>query len=112
MNPDHLKSRKRTFGLTVEKARRKCNTGERDVNGGGEGKGRRESKDGREKTQDPLYRWKPRLPKPLQLAGGPVSPLPLRELSPHREHTGLFWWWRGTRFHRAVTKPVLPTLLP
>lgn len=54
MNPDHLKSRERTFGLTVEKARRKCSaTGERDVNGGGEGKGGGESKGGREELRIP-----------------------------------------------------------
>lgn len=40
------------------------------------------------------------------------SPPSLREPSSHREHTGLFWWWQGTRFHRAATKLVLPTLLP
>lgn len=51
------------------------------------GGGEREEEEGRMKrgTQNPLYRWKPHLPKPLQLAGAPP---PLRELSSHR-HTAL-----------------------
>lgn len=42
--------------------------------------GEREEEEGRKKrgTRNPLYRWKPHLPKPLQLAGAPP---PLRELS-------------------------------
>lgn len=65
---------------------------------GGRGTGGR----GRKKrgTRNPLYRWKPHLPKPLQLAGAPPPP---RELSSHR-HTAL----GGTLFHGATKKLVLP----
>lgn len=47
--------------------------------------GEQEEEEGRKKrgTRNPLYRWKPHLPKPLQLAGAPPPP---RELSSHR-HT-------------------------
>lgn len=59
---------------------------EKEVNGG-RGAGGRGRKEGRKKrgTQNPLSRWKPRLPKPLPLAG---APLPLREFSSHRECPG------------------------
>lgn len=79
---------------------------------GGRGTGGR----GRKKrgTRNPLYRWKPHLPKPLQLAGAPPphlpkplqltgAPPPPRELSSHR-HTAL----GGTLFHGATKKLVLP----
>lgn len=105
MNPDHLKSRKRTFGLTVEKERRKGSAGKR------EGKGRRRKQGWKRGTQNPLYRWKPCLPKPLQLAGGPGSPPPLRELSFTGNTQASFGGGGGPDF-TAVTKLALPTLLP
>lgn len=32
---------------------------------------------------------------------GPWLPSPSERIELHREHTGLFWWWRGTRFHSS-----------
>lgn len=111
VNPDHLKSTKRTFGLTVEKARRKCSRGEKC-----------EWWRGGEKEEEKARIEERNSESPVQMEATPPkaspasSPPSLRELSSHSEHAGLFWWWRGggagTRFHRAMTKLVLPTLLP
>lgn len=99
-NPDHLESRTRTLGRSWRRREESAMLGEGSElwREGGE----REEEEGRKKrgTRNPLYRWKPHLPKPLQLAGAPP---PLRELSSHR-HTAL----GGTLFHGATKKLVLP----
>lgn len=79
-----------------------------------EGRGREEEKARmEEKNSESPVQMEATPPKASPASWGPWLPSPSeRILSPHREHTGLFWWWRGTRFHRAVTKLVLPTLLP
>lgn len=74
--------------------------------GGGEWEEEEGRKEGRREALRIPSRWKPRLPKPLQLAG--ASP-PLRKFSSHREYPGFLG---GTPvFRGAMVRLGLPNLL-
>lgn len=110
MNPDHLESRTRTLGRPWRRREESAMLGEESDWRRGEAS-KQEEEEGRKKrgTQNPLYRWKPHPPKPLQLAGVP-PPSERLELpqGTHRPPRGGARGGTRTIYHRAMEKLVLP----